>query len=259
MKAHRTKRHALAVLCAAALLGAAPGRADTFRDIFSVSEASTEAAQASQQKIDQLADETRALVQEYKSVMKQVDGLKVYNARLEKQIANQDQRVAAIDGSIAEVTVIQRQIMPLLERMIDGLEEFIALDKPFHLGERRERVAFLRDSLDRTELSVAEKFRRVMEAYRIEIEYGRKIDTYTDRIPVGGVEREVNILRVGRIALLYQAPDLSVSGQWNPQTRAWEELDGSEYRSSIRDGIRMAGKQASIDLLTLPVAAPEKK
>ena len=98
MKALRTKRHALAVLCATALLGSAPARADTFRDIFSVSEASTEAAQASQQRIDQLADETRALVQEYKSVMKQVDGLKVYNARLEKQIANQEQRVAAIDS-----------------------------------------------------------------------------------------------------------------------------------------------------------------
>jgi len=94
-------------------LGAVPARADTFRDIFSVSEASTEAAQASQQRIDQLADETRALVQEYKSVMKagrRPEGLTT--RRLEKQIANQEQRVAAIDRSIARVTVIQRQITP---------------------------------------------------------------------------------------------------------------------------------------------------
>jgi hypothetical protein len=62
---------------------------------------------------------------------------------------------------------------------------------------------------------------------------------------------------VGRIALLFQTTDLAVSGHWNKDTGAWEALDSSAYRSAIQNGIRMANKQASIDLLMLPIAAPE--
>jgi hypothetical protein len=141
--------------------------------------------------------------------------------------------------------------------MIDGLESFVALDKPFHLGERRDRIAFLRRNLDRSDILLAEKYRQVMEAYRIEIEYGRKIDTYKDTIAIDGAEREVDVLRVGRIALLYQTPDQQAAGFWNPTQGGWEPLEDNEYRSAIREGMRMANKQASIDLLTLPIAAPE--
>lgn len=257
MKRHITKRALLgASVSLAAWLGAAAARAEPLEEIFRVSQASTEAAQASQASVERIADETRDLLQEYKTVMKQVDGLKVYNARLEKQIAGQEERVAATGASIDEVTVLQRQMLPLLVRMIDGLESFVALDKPFHVEERRERIAFLRHNLDRSDIPLAEKYRQVMEAYRIEIEYGRKIDTYRQTIAIGGAEREVDVLRVGRIALLYQTPDQRLSGFWNAEAGGWEPLDG-EYRAAIQDGMRMARKQASIDLLRLPIPAPE--
>ncbi len=261
MKRHSAKWGALgASVSLAAWLGAALARAEQpLEDIYRVSQASTQAAQASQATVERIADETRDLLQEYKTVMKQVDGLKVYNARLEKQIAGQEERIAATGASIDEVTVLQRQMMPLLVRMIDGLESFVALDKPFHLGERRDRIAFLRRNLDRSDILLAEKYRQVMEAYRIEIEYGRKIDTYKDTITIDGAEREVDVLRVGRIALLYQTPDQQAAGFWNPTQGGWEPLEGNEYRSAIREGMRMANKQASIDLLTLPIAAPEAR
>src|SRR5512139_227550 len=153
----------------AAWLGATTARAEPLEDVFRASEASTAAAQASQARIERIADETRELLQEYKTVMKQVDGLEVYNARLEKQIAGQEERIAATGASIDEVTVLQRQMMPLLVRMIDGLESFVALDKPFLLEERRDRIAFLRHDLDRSDIPLAEKYRQVMEAYRIEM------------------------------------------------------------------------------------------
>ena len=98
------------------------------------------AAKASQAKIDRLADETATLLSDYKTVMKQVDGLKVYNARLERQIANQERRIRDIDNSIAEAAVIQRQIPPLVTRMLDGLEQFINLDMPFDLDTRLSNI-----------------------------------------------------------------------------------------------------------------------
>ena len=40
-----------------------------------------------------------------------------------------------------------------------------------------------------------------MEAYSIEGEYGRTIETYEDAIEIDGEEKVVNILRIGRILL----------------------------------------------------------
>lgn len=241
----------------AAWLGATTLRAEPLEEVFRASEASTAAAQASQARVERIADETRDLLQEYKTVMKQVDGLQVYNARLEKQIAAQEERIGATATSVDEVTVLQRQLLPLLVRMIDALESFVSLDKPFHLKERRERIALLRHDLDRADVPLAEKYRQVMEAYRIELEYGRKIDTYKDTITIDGEPREVDILRVGRIALLYQTHDQEQAGFWNPGSGGWEPLDSGDYGAAIRQGMRMANKQAAVELLMLPVAAPE--
>ena len=259
MTMHRLKNVLIAALVSAAALAgtAAAVQASTLDSILEVGAATNEAARKSQGKIDRLADETRDLLTDYKTVMKQVDGLKVYNSRLERQIGNQKVRIGEIDESIDQVTIISRQITPLIIRMIDGLETFIGLDVPFHLDERMQRVDFLRSNLDRSDVSVAEKFRQVLEAYKIESEYGRKIDAYKGSVEIDGVERDVNFLRIGRIALLYQSTDTEVSGAWDQAGRTWVPLSRGEYRNDILKGLRIARKEASIDLMNLPVAAPE--
>lgn len=259
MNMHRIKTIAITLsLSVGSMVGYVNlAQADNLEAILKVGQAKTSTAQKSQVKIDKLSDETRDKLQDYKRLMKLVDDLRVYNTKLEIQIDRQNQELAVLDKSIAEVTVIQRQIMPLLIRMIDGLEQFVELDAPFHREERRNRVEFLRNNLDRPNITMAEKFRQVLEAYKIENEYGRKMDTYKDTIQIGGVDREVNIFRVGRIALLYQTTDTENSGVWDQKARTWAELDPSEYRSAILQGIRIAKKQASIGILTLPISAPE--
>jgi len=104
---------------------------------------------------------------------------------------------------------------------------------------------------------VAEKFRQVLEAYKIENEYGRKIDAYKGSVEIDGVERDVNFFRVGRVALLYQTTDTEVSGAWDQASRSWVKLDSGEYRNAIMKGLRIARKEASIDLMNLPISAPE--
>ena len=232
-------------------------QASTLDSVLEVGKSKNNAARKSQVKIDRLADETRDLLSDYKTVVKQVDGLKVYNARLQKQIDNQVLRITEIDESIDQSTIISRQMTPLVIRMIDGLQKFVELDVPFHMDERQQRIAFLRSNLDRSDVTVAEKFRQVLEAYKIENEYGRKIDAYKGSVEIDNVERDVNFFRVGRIALLYQTTDTEISGAWDQSSRSWVPLDRGEYRNAIMKGLRIARKEASIDLINLPVAAPE--
>jgi len=256
---HRLKNVLIATLVTAgALAGTVVAvQADTLDSILDVGESKNAAAKKSQVKIDRLADETRDLLGDYKTVVKQVDGLKIYNARLQRQIENQKKRVLEIDNSISQVTVIQRQMTPLVIRMIDGLEQFVELDVPFNKEERVRRIGFLRANIDRADVSVAEKFRGVLEAYNIELQYGRGMDTYRGNIDLGGSQREVDFLRIGRVALVYQTTDGDVSGVWDNSTRAWVDLPSGDYAGAIRKGIRIAKKQATIELLNMPIPAPE--
>ncbi|NCF45926.1 MAG: DUF3450 family protein [Proteobacteria bacterium] len=242
----------LALLGSAAVFSGSTAMAATFNDVFQAAAQMNAQAKRSQAKIDDLTEETRRLLNEYKTVLKEVEGLKVYNRQLEKQIGNQEQEMLQLAASIDEVTIIERQITPLMLRMIDGLEQFVELDSPFLLDERRGRVERLREMMDRADVAVSEKFSQVFRAFQIENEYGRTMETYPTTIQIDGIDRKVDILKVGRIALVYQTPDGAETGMFNPGTREYESVDNS-YQASVRQGIRMARQQASIDMLSLPV------
>lgn len=260
MTTHQFKTVLLAACVAGGALGvAASASAQSLDAILEVGKQRTAEARGSQAKIDRLADETRDLLSDYKTVMKQVDGLLVYNGRLERQIANQERRIADIDQSIADAAVIQRQIPPLVVRMLDGLEQFVQLDMPFDLDTRMGNVEAVRSNLDRSDVTSAEAFRQVLELYSIELQYGRGIESYSDTIEVSGVAREVDILRIGRVSLVYQTTDGAETGAWNKQTQTWEALPAGDYAAAVRKGVRIAKKQATIELLNMPIAAPEAK
>ena len=212
-----------------------------------------ESAAKSQEKINGITDQIDSKLQQFKTLMKEIEGLEVYNTQLRKQINSQEQEMADLNAAIDEVSVVERQITPLMMRMIDGLAQFIELDMPFLPEERANRVADLRAMMDRADVAASEKFRRVMEAFQVEMDYGRTMEAYSGIHSIDGQERDVEFLRLGRTALIYQTRDASRQGVWNKQTRQWEELD-SGYRTQITKGLRMAKKQLAPDLLMLPVA-----
>ena len=234
----------------------ASASAATLSDIYQVAQRMNQEAKQSQSKIDSLTEETRRLLSEYKTVLKEIEGLRVYNRQLEKQISNQEQEMANLADAIDDVTVIERQITPLMLRMIDGLEQFVDLDMPFLLEERHDRIERLREMMDRADVAVSEKFSQVMRAYQIENEYGRTMETYGDTIVVGGNERIVDVLKVGRVALVYQTPDGEETGMYNKNSGEFEAID-DEYQASVRQGIRMARQQATQDMFSIPVHGAE--
>ena len=258
MKRHRIHGLSALILFSVGGLMAVNAGAATLDDIFVVTERLNTQAKASQSKIDALSDQTRLLYNEYKTVLKEIEGLRVYNRQLEKQIASQEREISQLSSSIDEVTFIERQITPLMLRMIDGLERFVELDLPFLMDERRDRVERLREIMDRADVAVSEKFSQVLNAYQIENEYGRTMEAYGATINVDGTDRIVDVLKVGRVALVYQTSNAEETGAWNVATKSWEPL-GDEYTTPVRNGIRMARKQLAPNMLILPVTAAEAR
>lgn len=232
------------------------GISQSVDDVLAKQQSRTKLSQQSQQKIDAVVDETRGLEDSYKAVLKEIEGLQVYNTLLERQITRQEMQQEQLVASIDGVEIINRQIVPLMTNMVDSLDQFVELDVPFLLEERRNRVDGLEETLERQDVTVAEKFRKVTEAYQIENEFGRTIEAYKGELTIDGAVRQVDFLRIGRIGLLYQSEDGKLSGVWDQRNRTWIDL-GSDYRSEIRKGIRIARKEIAPELLMMPVDAPE--
>lgn len=211
----------------------------------------------SQGKIDSLASQTDDMLQEWRLEVRRTDSLREYNDNLERVIASQLEEMESIRQQLEELETTNRGIVPLMLRMVEVLEQSIRLDIPFRLESRLERVANLRDMMDRADVTTSEKYRRTMEVYQTEMAYGRTMNTYRDQLPDDPESREVDFLQVGRIALVYQSLDGDESGWFNPGTRQWEVLDNS-YNNSVRQALRVARQQAAPELLKLPVAAPER-
>lgn len=210
---------------------------------------------AEQTRVEQVADQTDALLADFKTELKVVDGLKVYNSLLQRQIDNQEAEKTALAESIDSVALIERQIVPMMTSMIDSLENFIELDTPFLLKERRDRMARLREMMERSDVTAAEKFRQVVEAYQIENDYGRTIEAFKGTVEVDGNQQEADFLRIGRVSLAYQTIGGQTTGAWDRATNSFVEVPPETYKANVDQGIRVARKQVAPDLLTVPVPA----
>ena len=210
----------------------------------------------SQQQVDQLFDEKQRLLEEYRKVNSELRSLQQYDDHLQKMISTQEQKILSLQQQMDEIDVTHREVIPLMARMVETLEQFIELDAPFLLDERRQRAASLKYLLDQPDVSVGEKYRRVMEAYQVEAEYGRTMEAYPGSLQQGGQQKTVDFLRVGRVGLMYRSLDGREMGFWNPPSRSWQPL-AEDYRRPLSQGFRMARKQVTPDLLKLLVPAPE--
>jgi hypothetical protein len=209
----------------------------------------------SQTVVSDLSDETQNLLGQYRLVLQQTDRLIAYNDYVERLIVDQETQITDIRKQLDQFALIERGIVPLMLDSIDTLDKFIDLDVPFLLEERKARVARLRTIMNLSDVTVSEKYRQIMDAYQIETTYGRDIEAYTGLLEIGGISRQVDFLRIGRTSLTYQTPDQEETGFWNKQDRQWEKLP-NKYQNYVTQGLRVARKQVTPNLLELPIEAP---
>ena len=229
--------------------------AETLSQVLNGQTERTLLAQESQQRIDKVVEQTRKMEDRYRAALKEIDGLKIYNQLLELQIENQARVKVDLEQSILVASQINRNIVPVLVGMIDALDQFVQMDVPFLMEERTNRVNSLDELMQREDVTVAEKFRKVTEAYQIENDYGKTIETYKDTLEVDGKTLELDFLRIGRVSFLYQSVDGAVSGVWDQKTRSW--VDADDNRNGIKAGLKIAKKQVAPDLVILPVDSAE--
>lgn len=209
-----------------------------------------------QSRINDLDDQAREDFQEYRQSLKRLESLEIYNKQMQRLVDSQNTEMEKIESQIEEIDSIETGALPLMIEMTDTLAEMVESDVPFLEEERTQRVENLRSLVDRADVTVGEKYRRILEAYQVELEYGRTIEAYRGEMVVDDRARTVEFLRVGRVGLYYQTLDENETGRWNAERDAWETVN-PRYMNAIREGLRVARDQAPPELLTLPINAPE--
>ena len=221
---------------------------------------------ASQKRVDRLGNKTAKLTAEYRAVIAQIDSLKKYNRQMAKLIAAQKKEKIAIKKQIKQAGTIDRRIFPLMHTMLNGLEKFINLDTPFLLAERGARITTLRELMARSDVAPAEKFRKILQAYEIEMEYGRTIETWQgslrqeslpqstssqESLPQESQNITVNFVRFGRLSWVYQTFNREQTALWDRESAQWLPLYG--WSSDIYHAIKVAREQTPPSLLLLPI------
>ncbi|WP_419810544.1 DUF3450 domain-containing protein [Bacterioplanoides sp.] len=227
--------------------------ADALSDSEATIAASDTSGSRSQKKVERLDDQSQRLLNEYRQIKAEADQLRLYNEQMTRIVDSQEQELASLDRQISEIERTEQGVLPLMLRMLDNLEGFVELDTPFLPNEREARVALLKDMMSRADVTISEKFRRVLEAYQVEVDYGRNIEAYRGQLD----NVAYDFLRIGRVALYRLSNDGTQAWIWDRNTRDWNVLDAA-YLQDLRKALKVAQQTAAPELLTLPMPVVQR-
>ena len=205
-----------------------------------------------QNKIDELDIESKKIYFEYKDTLNEYNSLKNYDDQLAQIIQAQIEEISGINEQLESLDSINIDILPLLKRMVDSLSTFIAIDIPFLINKRVERVNDLDQLIIRADVTTAEKFRKIFEAYQLEANFGKTIEAYQGFLDINGNERAVDYFRLGRLGLFYRTPNGRETGYWESNSKSWVHM-GSSLDDEIKAALDIGNRQAPPNFINLPV------
>ncbi|MCL1049482.1 DUF3450 domain-containing protein [Shewanella abyssi] len=247
---------ATALIGALALAGSNLVIADPLSDVQKADSKIHADAATSQKKVDKYFDQAQDMLFEYGSVADERESLKSYNDYVAGLVADQEATMKSIQGDINGVDALRQGVVPLMFKMVETLEQFVALDLPFNMETRVARVENLKTILNSAEITLAEKYRLILDAYSIEREYGTTLAVKTGQLQLDGKDVLVDFFNFGRVSLYAMSLDQKSAWMYNGDTKGWDRLEDSNLRE-LTKGIRIARKQGAPDLFSLPIPAAE--
>ena len=215
-------------------------------------EASSSNDAASRQEfIDNVDSQILVLTGDIQFLSQQLDLTNIYNRQLQELIDSQNAEIISINEQMVELDKTNKGILPTLEEMVSTLESIINNDVPFLLTERKARVAELKDILKQSNISTSEKFRRVFEAYQIENEFGRTIESYRDEITFDSETFNVEVFRLGRVGLYARTSDGRHTAMYSKKEGRWVRKKGIDNELVV--ALKIARKKLPPSLLKLPI------
>jgi len=210
----------------------------------------------SQQNINKLSRETQKLLAAYQQLNRNTQYQLAYQEQLQKTLAAQEDKKQDLLNQIDNVKTTQQQILPLIQQMIDTLSQFVQLDLPFNVEQRTLAVDELKQLIADPQVSMPEKFSRLLTQYQEEKSYSHSTNAYQGQL-TDSSNRQVTFLRIGRLALYYQTLDGLESGYWDARNNVWGKL-ATSYNVHIKKAIKVALNKVVPSTMLLPIIVPDE-
>jgi hypothetical protein len=240
------------VLVLLAMVWIMPGYADIAKKVEKKVKMSIDTQQETQKKQENWESEKQELRDLYDWLAMENKAMTAENQRLSQDESNRKALIISLEQQKVESLRIQRELLPFLQSTLDRLEKRIEMDAPFLQKERHIRLEKLKSAMEDIDTNIGEKYRKVMEALFVEAEYGNTIEVYQEKILVSDYEILGNILRLGRVSLLFLSLDQTSAAMFNVAQNQWIPLDKS-YIPSLEAGLEITAKQRPVELISLPL------
>jgi hypothetical protein len=235
-----------------AVLAAGPLRSQDAKQLSDTVNQTVETHQQTQKKQDAWAEEKADFAARYRSARAQVDYLEKRKAFEEKELKALDDGIAELERRMVESVRLNDSLEDSLNAVMGRLENWLSHDVPFLMEERTARLAGVRETIAKPDVTGAEKLRRVLEALQVEANYGNVVDVSQERLKIGNEEIQADVIRVGRVSVFWRSPDGKRVGEYDRGAGRWIELD-SKYARAIGDTREMVLRLRSTRVIALPL------
>ena len=104
------------------------GQGEKVNAVISEQVKAEQAAQASQKRVAALDEEATGMLSEYRQATAEATGLRAYNDQLATQVKSQQDELTTMTRQISEIETTSREALPMMQKMVATLGQFVKLD-----------------------------------------------------------------------------------------------------------------------------------
>lgn len=250
------KKHFLAMLALSVIgfIGISTVSANPLTQAQAIEAKTNQSSLKTQQRIDKEAQQILDLQNQIEQANETLSNLSVYRDHLTQLVHSQESEKQQLNIQITQIEVTRQGIIPLMYQMLNELERILNSDLPIRFTTRSDRLNQLNALMIRADISDAEKFRRLLEAFQIEMDYGYKMGTYQQDITLNdGSKRVVEQLNIGRVILIARSIDNKQAWLWSQESHTWQVMTTDEL-NDVNLAFDIANKHKTPQLLRLPLS-----
>jgi len=214
----------------------------------------------------------------YSNILEAISAQKISLAQQKLFVAQQDAEIKSLNEQIDGVEEWKASIDPMVGKMTTSIANKIKSDYPFDLNRRLPRLQSLEKTIKDPAATVGEKYRKALNIYKLEVNYGQSMEAQKGDHPInptirvgddrfekdedGKVKLDKNglpvevfdgsYLRYGRLAYVYLQADGSQALRYDLNAREWVELPKSSI-ADIRRGVKIASGEAAPNVVRAPL------
>ena len=250
------KRILLATTLVALVGGGSAFAQDSPKEVLKKVSKSITTESKAQEKADEWNWEKQPIMDDIRDLKYRITWKQYRQKKYKIYIAGVKESIKDLEYKKEEINKLREHLDPYLEEVVDRMETFVKNDLPFLPEERQRRIDNLRSALNNYNMQLSEKLNRIFAiGLQAETQYGKMIEPQEDqRLDLNGIETQVTLLRLGRIAWYFMSIDGKQIGMYNRETGKWEIIHEDLYKDFKR-AFDMALAKRAAEIVELPLGA----